>query len=324
MQGDQQLNGKNLASPTRFVSADWSKNPRKRSVYLADCGTRRIERSACPGVCWDVDALLELARRHSRDGPVLVGIDVVLGVPAGYWRLVQESGHAQATETFADWLGGLDLSGGFFETVVDTDEWRVERPWYKVAAGAGGLNSFTSKVDGGMLRRIDEATRAKPVFAVAGIPGVVGGGTREFWKQLAPHLSSDRDFAIWPFEGDMNSLLADRGVVLCETYPAIAYAAALADDLPTVRISNSKKKRAWRDGVCDSLAQAEWVAENRIDLDEMDAPRANEDDFDAYVTAAAVLRCIHEGMAMACLEWIDAKVEGSMLLTGVVDPGRKK
>ena len=306
-----------------FVSADWSKRSERRSVYVANLRERRTRKAELSGACWDLAALLKLAERLLGDGPVLIGVDVVLGVPEGYWQRVLEGRGLHPPATFVDWLGSLDLSGEFFETVVEPDEWRVDRPWFKVAKGAGGLTSFTSKVERRMLRRIDAATGAKPVFAVAGIPGTVGSGTREFWKELVPHLSDGRDFAIWPFDGDLTSLLANRGVVLCETYPALAYAAALADDLPTGRIANSKTKRVWRDDVCNRLAQAQWIRANRIDLGKLDAPRENEDDFDAYVTAAAVLRCIHEGVEIACPEWIDAKAEGSMLLAGVVDPDRK-
>ena len=304
-----------------FVSADWSKRRDKRSVYVADLRERRIWKQS--GASWNVRALLDLAEQLSGDGPVLIGVDVVLGVPEGYWRLVLDEWRPHTPETFVDWLRSLDRSGEFFEMVVEPAEWRVERPWFKVARGDGGLTSFTNKVEGRMLRRIDRATGAKPVFAVAGIPGTVGSGTRDFWKELVPHLCGDKSFAVWPFEGDLTSLLVRHGVVLCETYPALAYAAALADELPTGRVANSKTKWAWRDDVCNRLTQAEWVDVSRIDLGDLDASRANEDDFDAHVTAAAFLRCIHEGREIGSPEWIDAKAEGSMLLAGVVDPARR-
>ena len=173
-----------------------------------------------------------------------------------------------------------------------------------------------------MLRGLDVATGANPVFAVSGMPGVVGGGTREFWRELVPHLSGDRNFAIWPFEGELNALLASRGVVLCETYPALAYAAALADDLPTGQTANSKTKPEWRNEACDRLTHAGWVRANGIDLGDLARVRANEDDFDAHFTAAAVLRCILEGRELAHANWIDAEAEGSMLLAGIIEPDR--
>lgn len=299
---------------SHFISADWSKCPSKRSVYVADMRKMCIRKAV--DTSWDVGALLNLAKELSGNGRVLVGVDVVLGVPADYWRMVRER-WPRTPKNFVDWLGNLDPSGEFFETVHCPTEWRIERPWFEVAKGEGGRTSFTNKVEGRMLREIDAATQAKPVFAVAGIPGTVGSGTRDFWKGLIPHLRRDKRFGVWPFEGCLPSLLKLHEVVLCETYPALAYAAALADELPPGR--PAKTKRPWRDCVCDRLAK---VYGTKV-LGPLDAPRANEDDFDAHVTAVAVLRCIRDGREIASPEWIDPTAEGSMLLAGAVDPHRK-
>ena len=306
-----------------FVSADWSKSPAKRSVYLADVRERRIAKCIPPGAGWDLEALLDVAEDLSRDGSVLIGVDVVLGVPEGYWRSVVEERCQHVPQSFVEWLGSRGDFAGFFETVEDPVDWRVDRPWFKVPAGTGGLTTFTSKVEGGMRRRIDVATGAKPLFAVSGIPGTVGSGTREFWKELFPHLSRDRRFAIWPFDGELGRLLKECEVVLCETYPGLAYAAALADDLPTGRIRNAKTDRQWRSDACGCLAQADWVREHRIDIGDLDPLRANDDDFDAHFTAAAVLRCVLEGIGLVDANWTDAKAEGSMLLAGAVEPDRR-
>ena len=295
-----------------FVSADWSKSPGKRAVYVADVGERRIWKGVQTGASWDVGALLDLAEQLPDKGPVLIGVDVVLGVPKGYWRMVLEKHQSHPPENFVDWLRSLDPSEEFFETVYQPTEWRVERPWFAVPKGKGGLRSFTNKVEGGMLRRIDAATGAKPVFAVAGMPGTVGSGTREFWKEL---VQRDKGFAVWPFEGegDLTSLLKQRGVVLCETYPALAYVEALPDELPPGR--PAKTKPTWRDCMCNRLMKVYGI-QNRIHLGPLGALRENEDDFDAHVTAVAFLRCIEEGREIASHEWIDRDAEGSMLLAG--------
>ena len=66
-----------------FISADWSKDPRKRSVYVAHFANRRI-RKALPGsMGWNLDSLLSLAREVSGQGRVLVGVDLALGVSRG-------------------------------------------------------------------------------------------------------------------------------------------------------------------------------------------------------------------------------------------------
>ena len=157
------------------------------------------------------------------------------------------------------------------------------------------------------------------MFVVEGIPGTVGSGTRNFWKELVPYLQRDEGFAVWPFEGDLTSLLKRGGVVLCETYPALAYAEALPDELPPGR--PAKTKRTWRDCMCNRLMK---VCANRIDLGPLDALRENDDDFDAHVTAVAFLRCIDEGREIASREWIDPVAEGSMLLAGRCCPPERQ
>ncbi len=305
-----------------FVSADWGKTPGKRAVWIADISSARIRMADRPFGSWNLDRLLDLAGELEGDGRVLIGIDVVLGVSAGYWKLVQEASEPPQ-KSFVHWLGDLDPSGQFFETASDPDEWRASRPWFQVMPGPGGRMSFTEKVSDGMLRRVDAATGANPVFAVSGIPGTVGSGTRAFWKELIPRLSGDRNFGIWPFEGGLQSLMSERGVVLSETYPALACAAALADRLPTVRIGNKKTLPEWRSDMCDQLDQATWIRDHGIDLGSLDQARENEDDFDACFTAAAVLRCLLEGIQLNDPEWTDGRAEGSMLLTGSVSLDRR-
>ena len=304
-----------------FISADWSKDPRKRSVYVADIANRTIRKAHPGSTGWNLDSLLSLARECSGQGSVLIGVDLALGVSRGYWRRVVDGRCQRRPATFVEWLGGLDPSGEFFGTTRDPRQWSVERPWYAIQKGKGGRASFEKQADDRFLRRIDAATSAKSLFAVSGIPGTVGSGTRAFWQELIPRLAGEREFAIWPFEDDLSSSRSGRRIVLAETYPGLVYAAALADGLPARRIRIAKTRRAERDRVCDLLMQAEWVACHRVDLGELDSARESDDDFDAHLTAAAVMRCVIEDARLVCADWIDAEVEGSMLLAGPVDPG---
>ena len=312
------------SQPRFFVSADWSKDPRKRSVYVADLSKRLIYRETRPD--WALGSLMSLARQLSKQGSVLVGIDVALGVPRSYWELVLAEPRYGQPATFIAWLGGLGATSGFFDPgkkVKDHQQWRVDRPWFHVPPGKGGLTSFTQKACDGFLRRIDRETKAKPVFTVSGIPGTVGSGTRDFWQELAACLASDRDFAVWPFDGPLSELLGTNGVVLAETYPGLAYAAALADDLPTGRFAVGKTKSDQRNRACSLLGEAAWVTAYDVDLGDLAPASCDEDDFDAHLTAAAVLRCYLEGAEVADQEWIDTVAEGSMLLAGPVDPALK-
>ena len=305
-----------------FLSADWSKFSAKCSVYLSSPGTRRIERVRPPGKSWSLEALLDQAAKLQRSAPVLVGVDVVLGVSKGFGRCVKRN-RLPPCDNFLDWLRDMGRSDSFFGTCHDPATWDPSVPWFAVKKGKGGLSDYTRLVDDGMLRRVDAKTNAKPVFAVSGIPGTVGSGTRAFWQELAPRLSGDRDFAVWPFEGSLPHLLASHDIVLAETYPRLAYAAALTRELPAKMIAVPKSSFEVRERACIRLQQMDWVSINEVKLCCLDRAVASEDDFDALLTAAGVLRCQLEKRLLADSEWIEPKVEGSMLLAGPVDPGGK-
>ncbi len=57
-----------------FVSADWSKSPGKRSVYVADRRERCIRKGELSGACWDLGSLLDETDNLSEDGTVLIGM----------------------------------------------------------------------------------------------------------------------------------------------------------------------------------------------------------------------------------------------------------
>lgn len=301
-------------TPAFFVSADWSTDTRKRTVYVADL-TRCQIRHVATDTEWTLSALLAYCRRLTESGAVLVGIDAAFGVSRGFWNLVEAQ-----PRSFLDWLSDVDPDW-FFRIETDPTSWCVERPWFRVQPVEGGKRAFTEQVTDGLLRKIDRATGGKPLFLVSGIPGAVGAATRDCWQSLVPLLAeADRDFAVWPFDGDLLHLLAARGMVLAETYPRLAYAAALAAGLPAGRIRVAKRVSGNRELACDHLQRATWTTANAVDLGDLDRARANEDDFDAQFTAAGVLRCSVEGRDLVEQPWIDPTVEGSMLLAGPVDP----
>ena len=306
--------------PAFFVSADWGKDARKRSVHVADLSRRRIWREERDD--WNLTRLLKLSIGLAERGSVLVGLDAALGVAAGYWGAVTapDWGMRGRPANFIDWLSGLGSCSGFFEPVSNPDAWRIDRPFFRVGKGKGGRTGFTGRYRDGFLRRIDCATGAKPVFAVSGMPGTVGWGTITLWKELIPLLAGKRDFAVWPFEGELPELLSRRRIVLAETYPGLAYAAALADTLPASQLKVAKTKPDPREHVCALLQATPWVRRLGVDLGDLEPVRKDEDAFDSHLTAAAVLRCGLEGRALCDDKWIDTRAAGAMLLAGPVDP----
>lgn len=92
--------------PAVFISADWSKKTEKRSVHVADLGQRRIWREDRGD--WNLRTLLDLARNLACRGPVLLGLDLALGVPAGYWSEVLTVPHWRGSDSFLGWLRKLE------------------------------------------------------------------------------------------------------------------------------------------------------------------------------------------------------------------------
>ena len=300
---------------THFISADWSKDAKKRSVHVADIHERRIRHPQCDD--WTLEKLLELAHEVGR-GPVLVGIDVAIGLPLSFWRALPESGRRPAS--FVEWLEDLDPKSDFFAPVGSASEWSVSRPFFHVPPGKGSLTSFEEKLPCAFKRQVDRQSNANSPFLVYGIPGVVGWSTLKLWQELARLLpAKGRDFAVWPFEGEeLGELLHDQRIVLAETYPALAYGVALADKLPTRRMRLAKTKEAKRRRALEDVAEASWVKRGGVDLGPLGPAQANDDAFDSHMTAAAVLRCILEDCALVAPD-VDPIAEGAMLLAGSVD-----
>ena len=310
-----------VTSQVFFVSADWSKDRRKRSVHVADLRSRRIWREESDD--WNLQTLLKRASELALRGSVLVGIDAVIGVPAAYWRRVQEApcwGGSSPPTGFIDWLSRLDAGSGFFEPVRDPASWRVDRPFFRVPrVRDGGLRAFTTMFEDGFRRKIDGRTGANPVFAMSGIPGTVGSGTASLWMELIPRLAATREFAVWPFEGELSRLLSHRGIVLAEIYPGLAYGVVLAGEIPTRRLRVAKTQSDLRNHVCDLLQAMSWVREAGVHLGDLAPARADEDAFDSHLTAAAVLRGSIERGPLCEPRWIERVAEGAMLLAGPVD-----
>ena len=231
--------------------------------------------------------------------------------------------HRWLATSFIDWIARIDPASNFFETVRAPAAWRLDRPFFAVAKGPGGRTVFEEKLPDGFHRRIDRCTGANPMFAVSGMPGTVGSATRAVWQELISLAGNQRDFLVWPFDGELNDLLSSNKVVLAETYPRLAYAGALTRHLPAGRVNIGKTKLRQREHACKLLERADWVRDNAVHLGDLGSVSNDEDAFDSYLTAAAVLRCALEGRPLANRDWIDEEAEGSMLLAGPIDPGRR-
>jgi hypothetical protein len=284
------------AWPRSVVSADWGKHPRKRAVWVA----KRSERS------WT------LAREPALRGGF--GLHGLLGLPLAFTR-------AAGIDRFLDFVAALARSGSLAAACTAPDDWAYGRPFFRVAAGARGLLGFVQAAGGRgvLLRQIELRTGAKPVFAVSGIPGTVGSGSSSLWMELAPMLADGgRDFRIWPFEGALKTTLERDRLTLAETYPRAAYAIALSAKLPAKLLPLAKTQRQVRCRAVAELQRAAWVAAAALDLRDAAAAVESEDDFDAMITAAAIVRLCAERAPLSC-ELVDRLSEGGILPTGMIE-----
>jgi 8-oxo-dGTP diphosphatase len=306
-------------APFEIVSVDWGLGPAKRAAYVARLREGwSFARAEPPSGGWTLEALLALARRLSDESGrrVLLGIDAVLGVPALLAR-------AAGASSFLELLVCLARSGGLERESGAATSWALEQPFFRIPAGRGALTCFVDAAGGrsATLRQIERRTGAKTVLALSGIPGSVGSGSRALWRELAPLLDAPvRDFRVWPFDGDLQGDSVSP-VVVAEVYPRASYAIALAGACPTKPFPIAKTRKEPRAQALDALSKARWVAQHGVSLGDLSGARESEDDFDALLTATALVRHFVEQKSLSC--WlIDPLAEGGILGTGLLElPG---
>ena len=311
-----------------ILCADWGKAARKRAVYAANVRQRLVYRLS-PGTGWSVGAILAEAERLSRDGPVLAAFDAPLGLPESYLAVAAKVLSPGLRVGFLDFLRQVYLIPGFFEPTTIATDWRIEQPFFSVPAGEGGLTSYRNAaaekgVD--LFRRIDKATKAKTLFATSGIPGSVGCAACSLWREIGTLLRNSPTFRVWPFEGDLGTLLRSGSIKIGETYPRAAYATALIDGSVESRppLSLAKTNADVRGSAIEALINSEWVRAQGVRIEGLENAKENEDDFDACIAAAALLRCELERLPFSA-PWRETdRTEGGILGTGSINLALKE
>jgi len=125
-----------------ILCADWGKEADKRAVYMADVPARIVRR--LEGRAWSVGGVLTEAERlaSSGRGPVLATFDAPLGVPESYLVAAARVPSWRSPETFLEFLAHAHASPNFFNGTSVAADWRVERPFFSVPAGAGEGDGF--------------------------------------------------------------------------------------------------------------------------------------------------------------------------------------
>ncbi len=307
-----------------ILAVDWGKLPKKRAVYVAQTSARTVRRLTGT---WSLEALVETARTWQGDGAVVIAIDAPLGVPAEYFSQMRAQLKLKENASF---LGLLDaVPDDYFDVVKHPRAWRHQRPFFSVLAGKDGLGAFKRKAGCEITREVDRRTRAKSPFIASGIPGSVGSGAIELWRQLRT-LRADSRLAravkVWPFEGSLDKLTRTNQIILAETYPRACYSIALRDCAPKERsiTALAKTRQATRVGAIRALEEVRPHWAHRLEIENLDEARKGEDDFDACLTAVALLRATLDGTLFRPTPLVDRRAEGGILGLSAVNLDREQ
>ena len=104
-------------------------------------------------------------------------------------------------------------------------------------------------------------------------------------------------------------------------YPRAAYAAALLDSEAAARppLKVEKTDATVRSAALAELLRTQWVQRNAINIENVDFAADNEDDFDACITCAALLRSVVERLPLYPSVPAADAAEGGILGTGTID-----
>jgi hypothetical protein len=276
-----------------IVCADWSARPASRAAWMAAPGTKELRRlEPARGEPWTVTRVLERARGLvGTAGSALVSFDAPIGVPESYLAAARAEFGASADANFLEWLPLAAAAPEFWDPVRSAADWSVRRPFFVVPAGKGSLSEFNrtaAAMDIELKRDVEFASRGNSVFAF-GLPGQVAPGAQTLWRELLTARSGSAGVAVWPFEGTLD-VREQGGLVIAENYPRAAYGTALSAELPAKARSLSKTKHPIRVVEVANLQASPWLAEFGVMLDDLPYAVASEDDFDALMTTAALLR----------------------------------
>lgn len=279
-----------------LVHADWSAACEKQRVAAARKidGQWHLEKPALVG---PPPAFLDDILRRAVGGSVLAGFDFPIGLPFAYGKKAGFSRFSQAIRTVGtgDWAD-------FYRVAEKADEISLHRPFYPNVSRKGVRRADLEKGLGDiaferLLRRCEQrccdGPKASAIFWTLG-GNQVGKAAINGWRTvIGPALEAGA--RLWPFDGDLAALGAKPGLVLAETYPAIAYKRVGAQ----FAAGESKRNQDHRRRKADAILH--WAETHRIILTDAlretikngfgDTPKG-EDQFDAFMGLTLMIETV--------------------------------
>lgn len=213
--------------PALVVHADWGSPPGKRWMARATLEGGRY-RALPPEPVGVATTLVNRMRSMAGEqGAILFGFDFPIGVPSLY---AERAGITDFVALLPEL--GQGRWADFFRVAETAEEISPHRPFYPQAPGnkkqehlvAGlGVRSMDD-----LLRRCDQGHsgrgKASPMFWTLGGKQVGKAAILGWQEVVVPALISDRSrVKVWPFEGELQTLLEPGQSVIAETYPAEFY-----------------------------------------------------------------------------------------------------
>lgn len=210
---------RDTTKPSIVVHCDWGKDASKRVMAVArrEGAKWKIE---LPEKVGEAKSLLQrLRKRADGQGAVFLGFDFPIGLPTFYGEATGLADFRAALRAF-----GSGKWSKWYMVCDTADEISVRRPFFPMRPGGTSqqhlLTGLGAASHDALLRRCERATAMRPaacmLFWTLG-GNQVGKGAIAGWQEvIVPNLDQ---IGLWPFDGDLERLLADRDVVIAETYP---------------------------------------------------------------------------------------------------------
>jgi hypothetical protein len=215
--------------PRLIAHADWGLNLEGRWLAVGKVDAAGRYQVDAPEPVGELGTLLRRLRARTTKGPLVVGFDFPIGLPAAYCKLAGITDFPAALIQF-----GQGKWRDFYNIARQPGEISLYRPFFPYAGGKKGQFLRTQLTRGigvhsmeHLLRACERATgqrpNASPLFWTLG-PKQVGRAAIVGWQHVLAPALQEKSFrvGIWPFHGSLESLLAKCDVVIVETYPAEA------------------------------------------------------------------------------------------------------
>lgn len=291
-----------IRKPSLVVHADWGLNPRKRWQSQARLIDGRYQIRAPEPVGKPDEWLEQLRKEAAGNGPILLGLDLPLGLPLAY---AQRAGVTDFVSLLPR-LGEGDWAA-FYRPATTATEISLARPFYPFRPGGTKQQHL---LDGLGVASLDHLRRVcdrghpqrRPASSLFWTLGAqqVGKAAISAWRDvLGPAVRQRDDVELWPFAGPLETLLQDGRIVVAECYPAEFYV-HLGLEFPRGPDGRGGKRvQASRAAAARPLF--DWATASDVELtpalratlhDGFGPKAAGEDRFDAVVGVVGMLNVV--------------------------------